>query len=114
MQIRKALPGVAGVMLVLGSALAPQAANAASLDNQLRSSIERLLTNMKEGAVSQMTKDEQLELADCVYEIMADIPSDRKEYIVKASGFEELRARFDEVGLENQAAVKKKIQQSCA
>ena len=110
----KALAGVVGAFLVLASVAAPERANAASLDAQLRSAVQRMIMNLNEGPVAQLSDAERKELAGCIYGVMKGIPRAKKEYIVQAKGAADLRARFDKVGLEDRAALKQQISRSCA
>ena len=111
---RKTLAGLLGAFLMIGSVGTPGLASAASIDTELRSAVQRLIMNMKEGPVSKLSEAERKELAGCIYDVMSVIPEEKKEYIVQAKGHDELRARFDEIGLENQAALKQKISKDCA
>ena len=87
---------------------------AATLDDELRVSVHTLIMGMKEGPVAQLGEPEREELAACIHEVMSDMPEEKKQYIVDASDDAELRARFDEVGLENKAALKQQISRECA
>ena len=112
---RKGLLGVAGAVLVFASATAPQPALAASLDAQFRAAVQRLLLNLKDGPVAEMTMAERKDLAACVNEVFAGIPPQKKQYIVEAgSNLAELRARFDKVGNEDRAKLKQEVTRNCA
>lgn len=111
---RKATVGTVAALLVMGSITTADFASAASIDSELRSAVQRLIMNMKEGPVSKLSAAERKELAGCIYGVMSGIPREKKEYIVQAKGQAELRARFDKVGLEDRAALKQKISRDCA
>ena len=112
---RKTLLGAAGALLVFGSAAIPEAANAASLDQRFRAAVQRLLMNMPDGPVAEMTAAEKRELVACVNQVFAGIPAQKKQYIVEAgNNFAELRSRFDEVGQENRAELKQQVTKNCA
>jgi hypothetical protein len=111
---RKLPAGLLGALLMVGSLGAPGTANAASIDTELRSAVQRLIMNIKEGPVSKLSEAERKELAGCIYNVMSGIPEEKKEYIIQAKGHDELRARFDKVGLEDQAALKQQISRDCA
>lgn len=106
--------GAVAAFLVIGSVSTAEIASAASIDSELRSAVQRLIMNMKEGPVSKLSAAERKDLAGCIYDVMSGIPREKKEYIVQAKGQAELRARFDEVGLEDRAALKQKISRDCA
>jgi hypothetical protein len=89
-------------------------ANAASIDGKFNAALNRMLMGMKDGPVSQMSAPEKKELVACVQKVFGKIPDDKKRYIVDASGEAEVRARFDEVGLENRAALKQEVRDECA
>lgn len=115
MAARKKLLGLAGALLVFGSAMAPQAASAASLDQQFRAAVKRLLMNLEDGPVAEMTAAEKKDLVACVNEVFSGIPPQKKQYILDAgSDFAELRARFDRVGSENRAELKQEVTRNCA
>lgn len=103
-----------GCALLLGSALAPAGASAATVDKQFNTAISRMLMGMKEGAVSVMAPDEKEALVACVQKVFAGIPDEKKKFIVSGGPAGELRARFDKVGLENQARLKQKVRDDCA
>lgn len=111
---RKALLGVVGAFLAFGSVPVAERADAASLDSQLRSAVQRLIMGLNEGPVSKLSNAERKELAGCIYGVMSGIPRAKKEYIVQAKGPADLRARFDKVGLEDRAALKQQITRECA
>jgi hypothetical protein len=111
----KVLLGVAGAVLMFGSAIVPQAASAASLDSKFRAAIQRLLLNLKDGPVAQMTTAEKKDLIACVNQIFSGIPPQKKQFILDAgSDFGELRARFDKVGSEDRAKLKQEVTRNCA
>lgn len=101
-------------LLLIAAAFAPAGAAAASLDSDFDAAIERLLMNMKEGAVSQMSTEEKRELVTCVQGVFASVPDEKKQYIASAKDHAELRARFDEVGLENDGRLKQQVRDECA
>lgn len=115
MAARKMLLGVAGAVLIFASATAPQTASAASLDSQFRAAVQRLLLNLKDGPVAEMTAAEKKDLIACVNEVFAGIPPQKKRYIIEAgSNFTELRQRFDKVGNEDRAKLKQQVTRDCA
>ena len=114
MAAKRMLLGVAGAVLVLASAVS-QPVSAASLDSQLRAAIQRLLLNLEDGPVSEMTEAEKKDLIACVNEVFSGIPPQKKQYIVEAgSDFAELRQRFDKVGNEDRAKLKQQVTRNCA
>jgi hypothetical protein len=114
MAVKRAAMGLAAAWLVLGAAAAPTGAHAAAIDGKFNAALERLLMNLKDGPVSQMTNQEKKELVTCVKGIFSKIPEEKKQYIATAANQAELRARFDEVGLENRAALKQQVRDECA
>jgi hypothetical protein len=73
-----------------------------------------MLMGMKTGPVSQMSEPEKKELVACVQKVFGKLPDVKKKYIVEASGEAELRERFDEIGLENDSALKQEVRDECA
>jgi hypothetical protein len=98
---------------ILTSFLAASTAQAQG-DGKFNAAVERMLMNMKTGAVSQMSQAEKKELVACVQKVFKGIPAEKKTYIATAKDQSELESRFDEVGLENQAALKQQVRDECS
>jgi hypothetical protein len=113
MAVRRTLFGAAASMLVV-AATTVTGTQAAAIDRKFNAAIERMLMNMKDGPVSEMSNQEKKELVACVKGVFGRIPEAKKEYIATASNEAEIRARFDEVGLENRAALKQQVRDECA
>jgi len=95
-------------------AAATGGASAASVDQKFSAALTRMLLNIEDGAVGEMTKQEKQDLAVCVNGIFGKISQKKKLYILEASDPTELRARFKEVGLEDRARLEKQVTQECA
>lgn len=113
MSVRKTVFGLSAGLLALAS-VALTSAQAASIDGKFNSAIGKMLMNLKDGPVAQMTEQEKKELVACVQKVFGQITNEKKQYILASSGANELRARFDEVGLENRAALKQQVRDDCA
>ena len=50
----------------------------------------------------------------CAQKVMSAAPLKRKQYVLAASNQSEMRQRFDEVALDNRAALKQRITRECA
>jgi hypothetical protein len=75
---RKAIAGVAAAVLAIGFVATAEFASAASIDSQLRSAVQLLIMNMKEGPVSKLNAAERKELAGCIYGVMSGIPERKR------------------------------------
>jgi hypothetical protein len=98
---------------LLAASLAVSAAHAQG-HGKFNAAVERMLMNMKTGAVSQMSQAEKKELVACVQKVFSGISNEKKRYIAEAKDQAELEARFDKVGLENQAALKQQVRDECS
>ena len=113
MTVKTATLAGAAALIMIGSAMTAGGAGAASVDKQFNAAIARLLNGMKDGPVSKMSKTERKELIVCVTGVFGKLPDTKKKYIADAPSFDELRARFDKVGLENQARLKQQVRDEC-
>ena len=113
MSLRTRILGLSAAVLVMAVSGAP-GVSAASIDGKFNAAVERLLLNMKEGAVAEMSQAEKKELVACVQKVFGKITEEKKRYIAEASDHSELKARFDEVGLENRAALKQQVRDECS
>jgi hypothetical protein len=104
--------GLASAALFLAWQAAPVAH--AQGHTKFNAAVERMLMNMKTGAVSQMSEAEKKDLVACVQKVFSGIPDEKKQYIASAKDQSELEERFDEVGLENQAALKQQVRDECS
>ena len=62
----------------------------------------------------QVSASEFKEFVKCAQRVMSAAPTKRKQYVLAASNTGELRQRFDEVALDNRAALKQQITRECA
>lgn len=113
MSVRTIIFGLSAGLFALAS-VAVSGAQAASVDGKFRAAVSRMLMNMEDGPVSQMSEPEKKELVACVQNVFGQITEEKKQYIATASSQSELRQRFDEVGLENRAALKQQVRDDCA
>lgn len=105
----------AAALIVAGTTLA-EAQSAASIDRQFRSAVARILDSVKkeQDFLRELSASEYREFVSCAQGVMAAAPLARKQYVLAASNQSEMRQRFDEVALDNRAALKQQITRDCA
>ena len=93
----------------------PQSA-VASVDSQFSAAVARVLSSVRneEDFLKSLSAAEFKEFVACAQRVMSAAPTKRKQYVLAASNTSELRQRFDEVALDNRAALKQQITRECA
>jgi len=102
-------------LALLGSASA-EAASASSINRQFNSAVARILGSVRnqEEYLAELSASEFNEFVSCAQNVMSQAPLARKQYVLAASNQSEMRQRFDEVALDNRAALKQQITRDCA
>ena len=106
----------AAVALLFIGANAAQAASSASIDRAFSSAVARILDSVKgeQEFLSELSAAEYREFVSCAQNVMAGAPVERKQYVLAAGNQSEMRQRFDEVALDNRAALKQQITRDCS
>jgi hypothetical protein len=88
----------------------------ASVDSEFSSAVARILNGVRdqEEFLKSLSAAEFKEFVACAQRVMSAAPTKRKQYVLAASNTSELRQRFDEVALDNRAALKQQITRECA
>jgi hypothetical protein len=104
----------AAAFLFLGAAT-PQIA-VASVDSQFSAAVARVLNSVRgeQEFLKELSASEFKDFVACAQRVMSAAPTKRKQYVLAASNTSELRQRFDEVALDNRAALKQQITRECA
>ena len=115
MRVRKSVFAAAAAFVVLSTA-SPEAANSASVDGAFSSAVARILNSVKEQQefLRDLSSAEFRDFVACAQKVMSAAPLKRKQYVLAASNQSEMRQRFDEVALDNRAALKQRITRECA
>ena len=113
MKVRRVVAASAA-FLFLGAAT-PQIA-IASVDSQFSAAVARVLNSVRneEDFLKSLSASEFKDFVACAQRVMSAAPTKRKQYVLAASNTGELRQRFDEVALDNRAALKQQITRECA
>jgi hypothetical protein len=104
------------VALAILATAPAEAASTASINRQFRDAIARVLNSVRneQPFLQELTAAEFKEFVACAQGIMNAAPLERKQYVLAASNMSEMRSRFDEVALDNRAALKQKITRDCS
>lgn len=115
MRVRRSVVAAAAAFVVLGAAT-PEAARSASVDSAFSSAVARILESVKseQEFLRDLSSSEFREFVSCAQRVMSAAPLKRKQYVLAASNQREMRERFDNVALDNRAALKQRITRECA
>jgi hypothetical protein len=115
MTVGKIVHLAAAALLFVG-ANAAEAASSASIDRAFSAEVARILNSVKgeQEFLQELSAAEFREFVSCAQNVMASAPVARKQYVLAAGNQSEMRARFDEVALDNRAALKQQITRDCA
>lgn len=115
MNFRRSVLAAAAALVVSGS-FVPGAALGASVDGAFRSAVARILSSVRDQQdfLRNLSNAEFNDFVACAQRVMSDAPAKRKEYVLAAKDQSEMRQRFDQVALDNRAALKQRITQECA
>ena len=115
MRVRRSVFAAAAAAMVLTTAI-PQTANSASVDGAFSAAVARVLTSVRDQQefLRNLSSSEFKDFVSCAQRVMSAAPQRRKEYVLAASNAGEMRQRFDEVALDNRAALKQRITRECA
>jgi len=115
MRVRQSVFAAAAAFAVLSTA-SPEAARSASVDSAFSSAVARILDSVKgqQDFLKDLSSAEFREFVSCAQRVMSAAPLKRKQYVLAASNQSEMRQRFDEVALDNRAALKQRITRECA
>ena len=102
----------AAVLLMMAGA----GAQAQNVDRQFSNAVARILDSVKgeQEFLQELSASDYKEFVSCAQKVMAAAPAARKQYVLEASNQGEMRQRFDEVALDNRAALKQQITRDCA
>ena len=114
MRVRQSV--VVAVAAIVVFSIAPEAARSASVESAFSSAVARILDGVKsqEDFLKDLSSAEYREFVSCAQRVMSAAPLKRKQYVLAASNQSEMRQRFDEVALDNRAALKQRITRECA
>jgi hypothetical protein len=92
------------------------AVQAQSVDRQFSNAVARILDSVKgeQEFLQELSASDYKQFVACAQKVMAAAPAARKQYVLAASDQGEMRQRFDEVALDNRAALKQQITRDCA
>ena len=115
MRVRQSVFAAAAAFIVLSTA-SPEPAMSASVDSAFSSAVARILDSVKkeQDFLKDLSSSEFREFVSCAQKVMSAAPLKRKQYVLAASNQSEMRQRFDEVALDNRAALKQRITRECA
>src|SRR5262245_39249871 len=115
MRVRRSYFAAAAAAILVTAAI-PQSANSASVDGAFNSAVARVLDSVRDQQqfLRDLSASEYRDFVSCAQRVMSAAPQKRKEYVLAASGASEMRQRFDEVALDNRAALKQRITRECA
>jgi hypothetical protein len=101
---------------LLSFAANPTEAATSSINRQFDAAVARILDSVRseQEFLREMSAAEFRDFVACAQNVMAQAPRPRKEYVLAASSQSEMRQRFDEVALDNRAALKQQITRDCA
>lgn len=102
------------VVLALSGGMPLDMANA-STNSQFRAAISKMLYSIRpqQQALADMSNREFRAFVRCAQNVMDSAPAARKRYVLAARNTRERRRRFDEVALDNRAALKQRITREC-
>jgi hypothetical protein len=105
---------VAAAFLFLGAAM-PKIA-VASVDSAFSAAVARVLSGVRneEEFLKSLSAAEFKDFVACAQRVMSAAPPQRKQYVLAASNASEMRQRFDEVALDNRAALKQRVARECS
>ncbi len=114
--MKLALPVLAGALALATVTTAAQSATSASINQQFRDAVAKILNNVKSGNdyLSGLSASEFKAFVSCAQNVMDSAPLARKQYVLAAPNATVERQRFDEVSLDNRAALKQRITSQCA
>jgi hypothetical protein len=115
MRVRQSVFAAAAAFVIL-SAASPEAARSASVDSAFSAAVARILDSVKgqQDFLKDLSSAEFREFVSCAQRVMSAAPLKRKQYVLGADNQSEMRQRFDEVALDNRAALKQRITRECA
>ena len=115
MRVRRSVFAAAAAAIVLTAAF-PQSASSASVDGAFNTAVARVLDSVRnqQQFLRDLSASEFRTFVACAQRVMSAAPQRRKEYVLAASNASEMRQRFDEVALDNRAALKQRITRECA
>jgi hypothetical protein len=111
-----ALRVLAGAIALATVTTASEAATSASIDRQFRNAVANILNSVRNGNdyLGGLSNAEFKAFVSCAQGVMDAAPLARKQYVLAAPNATVQRQRFDEVSLDNRAALKQKITRECA
>ena len=108
---------IAAVALVALVAATPAgAASSGSIDRQFSNAVARVLESVRsqQEFLRDLSSSDFREFVACAQRVMANAPTARKQYVLAAKSAGAMRQRFDEVALDNRAALKQRITRECS
>ena len=114
MRVRRSFFAAAATILLTTVVALP--ANSASIDGAFSTAVARVLNSVRDQQefLRDLSASEFKSFVACAQRVMSAAPQRRKEYVLAASNASEMRQRFDEVALDNRAALKQRITRECA
>lgn len=92
------------------------AAEAQSIERQFSAAVARVLDSVKDEQefLRELSASDYRDFVACAQRVMSAAPNARKQYVLAAPNTREMRQRFDQVALDNRAALKQQITRECA
>lgn len=102
--------------LFMMGASVTHAASASAVNRQFRDAVARVLDSVRSSTdyLRNLSSSEYRAFVSCAQSIMDAAPLARKQYVLAAPNLSSQRQRFDEVALDNRAALKQQITRECA
>jgi hypothetical protein len=108
---RKSLVALA-LVAALGAA-SVQSASAASVDSAFAAAVAKVLAGVHNSYLDGLSAAQRKEFVSCAQHVMSQAPTAKKQYVLAAANTADMRKRFDEISLENRAALKKQVSSTC-
>jgi hypothetical protein len=86
------------------------------VNRQFRAAVARVLDSVRNETdyLRSLSSSDFRAFVSCAQGVMDAAPLARKRYVLAATNMRSQRQRFDEVALDNRAALKQKIARDCA
>lgn len=101
-------------LLAMTAAAPVGTAQAQSVDRAFSAAVAKILAGVSNDFLDGLSAAEKKEFVACAQRVMGTAPLARKQYVLAAKSTSEMRARFDEVALDNRARLKQQISAECA
>ncbi len=110
----KAMRHTAGALAILAAFGAGWTTPAVAGSGSFSSAVEQILMGQKEGIISTLPAAKKRAMVTCVNGVLTGMPNGMKRYVLAASDYGDMEARFGKVVMENHAEWKQKIAAGCS